>query len=462
MRGLELLPREGSWKQARVGVLGLGRSGRGALRLLERQGSSIRAFDDRIDPATLDALHDAGLVDLDPRPAREDASANVRDLDVLVVSPGVPGDHPMIVAAEIAGVLVISELELAWRRTRGDVVAVTGTNGKSTTVTLIHELLRASGRESVLAGNIGVALSDEVESVSADGVLVVECSSFQLERILEFHPRVAAILNLAPDHLDRYASLEDYAAAKRNVLRNQQPGDLFVHPVGDARLEGWARASVARVLAFSAGPESSGVWVEDGCFRRATPQGPESVGEVASLRLIGRHNLLNVTAAIASVTPWEIDADTIASVLARFEALPHRAVRVPSTDERIWIDDSKATNVHAASATLAGLEGPVVLLAGGSGKGEDYAPLRSFADRIRCVVCFGAEGPRLREALAGAVECALEPRMVEALERADTVARPGDTVLLSPACASFDEFSGFAERGEVFAHWVRQHAGGAR
>lgn len=461
MRGLELLPRNGSWKRARVGVLGLGRSGRGALRLLERHGADAQAFEDRIEPSTLDALHDAGLRDVQPRPGREDAAGNVRDLDVLVVSPGIAGDHPMIAAAEIAGVLVISELELAWRRNRGEVVAVTGTNGKSTTVSLVHALLAGAGRETVLAGNIGVALSDEVEKVPDDGVLVVECSSFQLERILEFHPRVAAVLNLAPDHMDRYAGFEDYAAAKRNILRNQEPGDLYVHPAGDRRLEDWARSSVARALPFAADPLAEGVWVDGGRFWRSTPGGPEALAEVGSLRLLGRHNLLNVAAAVACVTPWELPAEVIAPVLGSFEALPHRAVRVPTSDGRTWIDDSKATNVHAASATLAGLEGPVVLLAGGSGKDEDYAPLREYVDRIRCVICFGAEGPRLYETLHGAVECERVGRMADALERARSVAHRGDTVLLSPACASFDEFSGFAERGDVFTRWVRQHEGGS-
>ena len=159
MRGLELLPRDGQWKGARVGVLGLGRSGRAALRLLARHGADASAFDDRIESATLDALHDEGLGHVDPRPARDHSAALVQELDVLVVSPGVAGNHPMVAAAEIAGVVVISELELAWRRTRGDVIAVTGTNGKSTTVTLIHELLKAGGHQSVLAGNIGIARS---------------------------------------------------------------------------------------------------------------------------------------------------------------------------------------------------------------------------------------------------------------------------------------------------------------
>ena len=462
MRGLEVLPRGGQWRGARVGVLGLGRSGRGALRLLARHGADASAFDDRIDPATLDALLDEGLGHVDPRPARPDSAALVQELAVLVVSPGVPGNHPMVAAAEIAGVVVISELELAWRRTRGDVIAVTGTNGKSTTVTLIHELLKSGGLKSVLAGNIGVALSDEVESVDEDGVLVVECSSFQLERIMDFHPRVAAVLNVAPDHLDRYESFGDYADAKHNLLRNQLPTDLFVYPAGDPRLEEWARAGVGRGVRFSIESSSEvAAWVDDGMLMRSNGGGPEPVCAVSELRLIGQHNLLNITAALAAVGPWKVPVDRVGEVLRHFEALPHRAVRVPTEDGRVWIDDSKATNVHAASATLSGVEGPVVLLVGGSGKDEDYTPLVKYAGRIREALCFGAEAGKLHDSLAGGMECETFGRMVEALERAREIAEAGDTILLSPAYASFDEFSGFAERGEVFARWVRGNAGGS-
>jgi UDP-N-acetylmuramoylalanine--D-glutamate ligase len=415
-------------------VLGLGRSGRGAVRLLEKYGASAIAFDDRMDPSTLDALAADGLGHVQPRSAKQDGAALVRDLDVLVVSPGVPGDHPMVAAAEVAGLMVISELELAWRRTGSEVIAVTGTNGKSTTVTLIHEILRAAGIHSVLAGNIGVALSDEVGEVTDDGVLVVECSSFQLERIMEFHPKVAAVLNVAPDHLDRYASFEEYAEAKRNLLRNQQPGDVFVFPAGDARLEDWARAAVGERRSFALEPvEGASAWVAEGSFWRATGAGAEKIIAVEDFQLLGRHNQLNAVAAIAAVGPWAIPTATLHDVLAQFGALPHRAVRVESSDGRTWIDDSKATNVHAASATLSGLEGPVVLLLGGSGKDEDYSPLGEFAGRVRRAICFGAEGPRIAEALAGRLECETPARMVDALERAAEVAQAGDSILLSPA-----------------------------
>jgi len=461
VRGLELLPRNGDWAQARVGVLGLGRSGRGALRLLARHDADATAFDDRVDAATLDALLADGLGHVQPLHAREDVSGRIHDLDVLVVSPGVPGNHPLIAAAEISGVVVISELELAWRRTRGAVVAVTGTNGKSTTVTLVHALLAAAGHQCVVAGNIGIALSDQVEQVDEGGVLVVECSSFQLERIMDFHPRVAAVLNVAPDHLDRYASFDDYVQAKHNLLRNQEPGDVFVYPADDERLGEWARNGVGRGASFSMSPAGRPEsWVQDGMLMRRRDGGAEALLEAAELSLLGAPHLLNMTAALACVAPWSIDRDLLVPVLREFQALPHRAVRVEGDERRTWIDDSKATNVHAASATLSGLEGPVLLLAGGSGKDEDYGPLASFADRVRCVLCFGAEGPAIRDALQGQMQCELHARMIDALVRADELGREGDTILLSPACASFDEFSGFAERGEVFANWVLENVGG--
>jgi UDP-N-acetylmuramoylalanine--D-glutamate ligase len=192
---------------------------------------------------------------------------------------------------------------------------------------------------------------------------------------------------------------------------------------------------------------------------RGNGAAPERVCPVSALRLIGQHNLLNITAALAAITPWKIPVEQVANVLRRFEALPHRAVCVQTDDGRTWIDDSKATNVHAASATLAGIDGPVVLLVGGSDKDEDYTPLADFSDRIRGALCFGAEAERLQAALGSGIACEVFGRMIDALERANEIAAPGDTVLLSPACASFDEFSGYAERGEVFADWVRRNAG---
>ena len=448
------------WTGVRAGVLGLGRSGRGAVRLLRRHGAEVVGLDDRADASVRDFLAAEGARAV----GTGDAEGAVRGLEVLVVSPGIASSHPVVRAAEARGCPTIGELELASRCTEARIVAVTGTNGKSTTVSLVHAMLEAAGRRSALAGNIGTALSDEVESMGAGDWLVAECSSFQLERITHFHPRVAVVLNLAPDHLDRYASFEDYGEAKRNLLRNLGPEDHYVFPVDDPVVAPWAEKTPARRAGFSAEARSgASAWIEDGHFVRRGPDGGgERVLALEDFSLLGAHNRLNALAAIAVGTACGLGMEPMAAVLRSFAPLAHRAVPVPSTDGLTWIDDSKATNVHAASATLAGLDRPVVVLLGGRGKGEDYAPLRAFSARLRAAVCYGEEGPALARALEGATTVERVGTMRDALDRAAGLAQTGDVVLLSPACASFDEFSSFEERGEVFAAWVREHRKGAQ
>lgn len=453
-----------SWTGIRVGVLGLGRSGRGAVRLLRRASAAVVAFDDRsaslLDAAVIEELR---ALDVAVHAASGDVDSAVRTLDELVVSPGVRADHPLVLAAERVGVPVIGELELACRRTAAQVVAVTGTNGKSTTVTMVHAMLQNAGRNSLLAGNIGTALSDEVEKASADGWLVVEASSFQLERIEHFHPRAAAILNVAPDHLDRYPDFEGYANAKRNLLRNLDAEDTFVFPVDDPRLHDWARQSVARHGGFATAPHPDALaWIENANFVRRTDRGSESVLALDAFSLVGAHNRLNALAAIALGTACGLEAAPMAATLRDFTPLAHRAVLIPTHDGITWIDDSKATNVHAASATLGGLEAPVVALLGGRGKGEDYTPLRDFAAGMRVALCYGEEGRAIAAVLDGATQVELLGGMDDAMERAIELAQPGDVVLLSPACASFDEFRSFEHRGDVFAAWVRARRGEGR
>jgi UDP-N-acetylmuramoylalanine--D-glutamate ligase len=459
----KVLPAHEAWTDTVVGVLGLGRSGRGASALLRRHGARAIAFDDRpLADLPDDVVAELAEWGVEVRAAREDVRGAVSVLDALVVSPGVPADHPLVLAAEQRGLPVIGELELASRRARGRILAVTGTNGKSTTVSLVHAILRHAGHDAVLVGNIGTAVSDHVEEVDENGLLVIECSSFQLERVEHFAPAVAAVLNLAPDHLDRYPSFEAYGEAKRNILHAATPSTLYVHPVDQAPMNRWAESTPARRGGFAwHRTDDTVAWVEDDWVVRRTDDATERVLALDAIPLVGRHNVSNVLAAVAMVHDLGLEAGGIAEAIAGFRGLPHRAVAVPTDDGRTWIDDSKATNVHAAAATLEGLAGPVVALLGGRGKGEDYAPLADYADRLRAVVCFGEEGPALAAAIGDRVRCTTCPGMRDALAVARDLAEPGDTVLLSPACASFDEFGGFAERGDVFQDWVRTHVGGA-
>jgi UDP-N-acetylmuramoylalanine--D-glutamate ligase len=452
------------WTGRRVGVLGLGRSGLAAAELLAARGAEVVAFDDRpreeLSPEGLQASKRWHALRLGPD---VHPGADAADLDALVVSPGVPGSHPLVAAAKAKGVEILSELELASRVIEGPVVAITGTNGKSTVSSLIHLCLREAKRPASLAGNIGTAACAIAPSLASDETVVLEVSSFQLEEIRLFHPRVAVVLNVAPDHLDRYRDLEEYAAAKRNILRNANANDVFVFPAQDPRLTGWANESPARALRFASPPDSAedaDAWVEQGWFVRRHGGATERVLPVGDFPLLGTHNRENALAVLCVASALDLPASTVASALRKARALPHRAELVAERDGIRYVNDSKATNVHAAIASLRGMDGTVVLLLGGSGKGEDYARLRDVMGRVRLAICYGAEGPALAKALRGATAIEERDGLVAALERAREFAEAGDTVLLSPACASFDEFKNFERRGEAFVAWVRQNVGG--
>jgi len=460
---LSILPSVGSWRGARVGVLGLGRSGRAAAELLLREACEVELFDDSsaesLAPelqgviAQARALH-GGSAAADP--------VNLNELDVLVLSPGVPGQHPLVREAESRDMPVISELELATRRIRGPIVLVTGTNGKSTTVSLIHHLLCSAGRGSLLAGNIGTAASSIVGEADETQLVVLEASSFQLERVEAMKPKVAVLLNLAPDHLDRYADFDAYAESKRRMLMNMDSEDFFVFPRGEAMAEVWSAVCSSRQLRFQPSPfttedDGSGL-VEDWLVRRSGRR-EDKVLTASALPLLGRHNQLNALAAIAALIPFDLPVEALAEGLRSFRGLPHRVEPVAELAQVRYVDDSKATNVHATVTALEGLEGPIVLLLGGQGKGEDYRPLREAMTKVRAAICYGAEGAALEEALRGAVTLERADVMRDAVDRARGLAQAGDTILLSPACTSFDEFSSFNERGEVFAALARQGGG---
>lgn len=440
------------WTGLRAGVVGLGRSGRAAVELLRRRGAAVRGFDDRPDGG-------GGVEGVDLRLADAiDPPRDLTDLDLVVLSPGVDPQHFLLVAARRQGVPVMGEIELASRVIPGPIVGITGTNGKSTTASWTDHLLRASGREAVLGGNIGVAATAVAEGAAAETIAVLELSSFQLESIDTFRPRVAVMLNLAPDHLDRYEGLEAYAAAKRNLLRNLTADDWYVYGAEDPTAASWAETTAARPLAFTATtPAADGVGVQDGVLTLVHDGHGQELLPVAELPLLGRHNVRNAAAVAAIGTALGLTVDEISRGLRGFAGLPHRTQPVATRNGVVYVDDSKATNVHAALASLSGWTGgPLVLLLGGSGKGEDYRALRDAMGPVRLAVCYGAEGPALADALTGACDVHLAPRLADAFTRAQAVAESGDTVLLSPACASFDEFRSFEHRGDVFTALARE------
>jgi UDP-N-acetylmuramoylalanine--D-glutamate ligase len=442
-----------------VVVVGLGASGLAAVRFCAARGARVVANDKR-DEATLGAAattargHGAEL-----RLGSHDDSV-FQDADVIVLSPGVPA-LAAVDAAEAKGALVLGEAELALRFCAGRVIGITGTNGKSTVTSLLGEMCEAAGFPTFVGGNLGTPLLEAIGTPAAEagGVIVVELSSFQLERAKKLRCHVAVLLNVTDDHLDRYASFAEYAAAKGRIFLGQEKGDVAIVPDGDELCLALARAGAAEVLTFGG---SAGVVREvDGHVRDGRDSFEGIDLDVDELGIRGGHNVLNACAAVLAATALDVTTDVIERVLRTFRGLPHRMVHVRTLDDVDWFDDSKATNVGATLASLDGLAsrpGKVVLIAGGVDKGGSYEPVRERLARFgRGLVLIGEARPLIRSACATLPIPILDAEsMQSAVELARTLAVPGDAVLLAPACASFDMFQGYAHRGRVFEQHVRE------
>jgi UDP-N-acetylmuramoylalanine--D-glutamate ligase len=436
----------------RVLVLGLGISGRSAARFAARRGAAVVAADER------PAERLAGLREI-PEGVELRLGAPLPDpapFDLVVPSPGVPAERWRGRARRAWG-----DLELAWRALAAPIVAVTGTNGKSTTTRLVEAMLRAAGVRARAAGNLGIAALELVgEPLDA---VVLEVSSFQLEATEGFRPRVAVVLNVTPDHLDRHGSLAGYAAAKARILAHQEPSDAAVLSFDDPTVRAMAEGARARVVPFSTrGALERGACLDAGAAWLREPGRPPLRIPLDDLRLEGAHNRENALAALA--TAWAFGADPLraAGALAGFAGLPHRAEPVATVRGVLYVNDSKGTNPGAACRALAGFARPLVWIAGGRDKGLDFAELAACAaGRVRAAVLIGEAAEKLAAALAGRVEVHRAAAIDEAVRRAAELARPGDVVLLSPACASQDQFRDFEERGERFREAVTALAGAA-
>ena len=431
-------------------VLGLGVSGRSAADFCAARGARVVAADER--PAA--AL--AGLDALDPRVERvlgrpfPDPAA----FDLVVPSPGVPGERYRGRARRIAG-----DVELAGRALRVPIVAVTGTNGKSTTTALCEAMLCAAGLRARAAGNLGdPALGLVGEPLD---VAVLELSSFQLETTESFRPAVAVILNATPDHLDRHGSFEAYVEAKARILAHQRREDAAVLNFEDPVVRGLAERVRGRLLPFArSGPLDAGGWLDAGALVLRQGVAARRI-PLEDMALAGAHNRENALAALLAASALGADPLRAARALATFRGLPHRAEVVARRQGVTWVNDSKATNPGAALRALLGFPAPIVWIAGGRDKGLDMSELAEAASgRVRAALLIGEAADKLGTALAGRADLHRAASLEEAVERAAGLARPGDTVLLAPACASQDQFRDFAERGERFRAAVARLAAG--
>jgi UDP-N-acetylmuramoylalanine--D-glutamate ligase len=426
---------EGPWL-----VVGLARSGVAAALALRAKGEQVLGLDAGM-PQGLEELAEAGVqLSLD-----QDGVALLERVRAVVKSPGVPAQAPVIAAARAAGKQVLGELELGWRMLTNEFVAVTGTNGKTTTVELIGHIHREAGLPVAVAGNVGAAVSGLVGKVDRETTVVCEVSSFQLEDTLAFAPEAAVLLNLSPDHLDRHGTFDAYRAAKLEIFARQGNDDIAVAPLG---LGVDDLGGCARRVCFGEGPGAAlslgagELWWEERALLR-----------VDELRLPGRHNAENAMAAAAVCLARGIDADAVRAGLRTFAGVKHRLEEVAVRDGVRWVNDSKATNVASTLVALdAFAPGTIHLILGGQGKGQDFSALRDPVQRCcRAVYLIGEDAPVIATALSEeGVPVYGCGDLERAVGRAREVAVEGDVVLLSPACASFDQFADFEARGERF------------
>ena len=431
---------------ARSAILGLGISGEAAAELLRKSGGRVTVLDDRDDPVLRNR---AAVLSRRGIEVRLGGGGLPEQLDLVVVSPGVPGNHPLVIAALERGVPVRGEVETAAARISLPLIAVTGTNGKTTTVEVLSRMLAASGRRAVPAGNFGFPLSRAALDQGGADELVVELSSFQIERLERFRCDVAVFLNYAPDHLDRHPDPEVYFRAKARLLSHLAPAGTAVIPFFLRRqLAGFIPPS-ARTVTW--GGEKADIIVREDGIWSALASPPSMVIPLESVSLPGKHNLFNLAAAVGAALVRGAVPTALAGAVSGFTGIPHRLEVVGETpDGVVVVNDSKATNPHAAAAALRSHPGPLIWIAGGSEKGADFSLLRQAVGRVKLAIFIGETAPRLEAALGDLIATATAASLERALEVALAASGPGKAVLLSPACASFDMFANYQDRGERF------------
>ena len=443
-------------KGKRVLVVGLGKSGLAAARFLKKRGARVTVSDAR--PATLiselPVLLDEGFM----VEAGSHGLLTFRRQDLIVVSPGVPANVPELMQVRAMGMHIIGELELGAEYLRGEVVAITGSNGKTTTTTLVGEILKASGRTTLVGGNIGRPVVELAEESTPEAWSVLEVSSFQLETVETFKPRIALVLNITPDHLDRHGSFENYAAAKARITEFQTADDFLVLNAEDVKTQMVAAKTKAQIYWFSAKRQiKQGAFVHGESIFFIAKEGakPEPVMPVAEIPLAGAHNVENVLAAVCAARLAGVESSVIRAAVAAFKAVEHRLEFVREVEGVRYYNDSKATNVDATVKAVEAFAGGVWLILGGKDKDSDYATMSTLLrERVKTVLTIGSAAEKIERQLAGVVKIERAETLERAVALAHEAAGAGDVVLLAPACASFDQFENYEHRGRVFKELV--------
>ncbi|HXZ27148.1 MAG TPA: UDP-N-acetylmuramoyl-L-alanine--D-glutamate ligase [Terriglobales bacterium] len=443
-------------KGKRILVVGLGKSGVAAALFLEAHGARVTVSDAKTEEelrSEIPALLDKGIT----VEAGGHGDRTFRDQDLIVVSPGVPYEIAQLQQARSQGVPVIGEVELASRFLKGHLVAITGSNGKTTTTALTGEVISMGGYESLVGGNIGTPAISLVEESTDDTYNVLEISSFQLETIESFHPQIAVVLNVTPDHLDRHRSLQAYISAKARIFENQTRDDYAVLNADDPTCLRLADDCRAHTRFFSRkGELKHGAYVKEGkIYWREEESGEQEIMPVAGITLKGAHNLENVLAAVCVGRLVNVEPHRIRRAVEEFKAVEHRLEFVANIRGVDYYNDSKATNVDATTKALESFSSGIHIILGGKDKGSDYSVLNPLLkSRAKRVYTIGAAAAKIESQIAGAAEIVHAETLENAVRRAAEAAAPGDVVLLAPACASFDQFENYEHRGRVFKEAV--------
>lgn len=447
-------------KDKKILVVGLGKSGIAACQAMVRLGAEVSVQDskreDDVDPQLITFLKGRGVSCYFDR-----VPCDIGIYDMMILSPGVSPELPFIKEAREKGVEIIGELEIAYRIGKGRYAAITGTNGKTTTTTLVGEIFKAAKRKTYVVGNIGVAVISASLDAEEDAWMVTETSSFQLETTRYFKPQVSAILNLSPDHLNRHHTMKAYGEAKAKIFANQTEGDYLVINCDDKECMKLAKNCRAKVVPFSRKQELSfGAYKAGDSIVIKTENGDIiEICKVEDLKIIGDHNLENALAAAAVAFFSGVEPAVIGKTLTEFSGVEHRLEYCGTVDGVKYYNDSKGTNIDAAVTAVRAVKEPIVLIAGGDGKGQVFDELiQNFAGKVKKMILLGRDAPKIEEAAkrAGFTDYVYCRDMDECVRTAAETAEKGDAVLLSPACASWDMYANFEQRGEHFKNCVNR------
>ncbi len=440
----------------KITIIGAGKSGIGAALLAKRKGYDVFLSETKKSDECREAIEILQNENIDFEFGGH-TSDSLINASLVITSPGVPPNSSAIKLAEKKDIKIISELEFAYNFLKNPIIAITGTNGKTTTTTLTTFILNHSGKLAISAGNIGTPLSTLVDNIDKETIIVVEASSFQLDRVENFKPDVAVILNISPDHLYYHSTMENYISAKWKIFLNQNEKDLLILNADDNELKKAAMQSRGKIAWFSMSPVDYGIYSKQGKMIARLKDNEEVIMLFDEIPIPGIHNAYNSMAAALAARAFEIRNENIRDSLMAFQGVEHRLELVKTINGVDYINDSKATNVNATWYALSSYKEPIVWIAGGRGDSNDYSALDEIVNKnVRCIILIGEESDNIFNHFSSMKRCFKESNLVNALERAKEQAIAGDVVLFSPACKSFDMFINYEHRGEVFKEIVKE------